>query len=414
MRVRALAAVALLLCAAADAAVDREAARRAFDAFTVNCLRDDGALWGVSLCGNIAIVDRNTREAVESPGWVETLPENIGIANTAFDYRGTRWSMIVWPLPKDEGARDRLLLHERFHAIQSRIGLPMSSPAANEHLDTLDGRYLMRLEMRALHKALLGLRKSAALAREPLSDALAFRRARFERFKTAAESEAALDRNEGMAEYTGFRLFTTDRERMLDAAAEALIEGEKSDAFARSYAYATGPAWGLLLDAFRPRWRSEIVKGRTFEQMLSKQTSIAQHQQRYGGERVLAEERKRDEERRRRIASYVQSFVDGPTLTLPLRQMSMQLDPYDVHPFEGHGTVYEHITISDAWGKIVVEKGALISSDFMKLTVVAPRDASSESDSWKLTLAPGWRIAVGKRPGDFVVTAIAAENSSRY
>jgi hypothetical protein len=402
MRVRVLAAVALLLCASAQAAVDREVARRAFDAFTVNCIRDDGALWGISLCGNIAIVDRDSREAVESPGWVEKLPENIGIANTAFDYRGTRWSMIVWPLPNDEGARDRLLLHERFHAIQSRIGVPMSPPAGNEHLDTLDGRYLMRLEMRALRKALLGLRKSAAEAREPLSDALAFRRARFERFKTAAEGEGALDRNEGMAEYTAFRLYTTDRPRMLDDAAEALSKGEKSEAFGRSYAYATGPAWGLLLDQFRPGWRKEIAQAKTFEQLLAKQMgkSIALERRapRYGAATLMVEERKRDDNRKARIASYVARFIDGPVLKIPLIRFNMQMDPYDVHPFENHGTVYERITISDEWGKIVVDKGALISSDFKTLTVVAP-----PAGAWTLDLAPGWRMAPATRPGDSVV-----------
>ncbi|HEY3052130.1 MAG TPA: hypothetical protein VGK04_01940 [Thermoanaerobaculia bacterium] len=402
MRIRVLAAVALLLCAAADAAVDREAARRAFDAFTLNCLRDDGALWGVSLCGNIAIVDRNTREAVESPGWVEKLPENIGIANTAFDYRGTRWSMIVWPLPKDEGARDRLLLHERFHAIQSRIGLPMSSPAANAHLDTLEGRYLMRLEMRALRKAVLALGKSLDEARGALRDALAFRRARFERFQTAAESEGALDRNEGMAEYTAFRLYTTDRARMLDAAAQALSAGETSDAFARSYAYASGPAWGLLLDEFRPDWRKEIAEPKTFEQLLAKQTgktiALDRRAQRYGAAKLRAEERKRDEDRRVRIASYVARFIDGPVLKIPLIEFNMQMDPYDVHPFENRGTVYEHITISDRWGKIVVDKGALISSDFKTLTVVAP-----PSGAWTLTLTPGWQTVPATRSGDFIV-----------
>jgi hypothetical protein len=115
----------------------------------------------------------------------------------------------------------------------------------------------------------------------------------------------------------------------------------------------------------------------------------------------MAEERKRDRQQRERIASYVRRFVGGPVLTLPLKQFNMQMDPYDVHPFENHGTVYEHITISDQWGRIVVEKGALISSDFTKLTVGAP-----PSDAWTLTLAEGWRIAPGTRPGDFVAEKV--------
>lgn len=382
-----------VLCSAASAAIDADAAQRAFVAFNANCSRDNGRLWGVSLCGTVMIVDKATRDAVASDGWSGKLPDNIGIANTAFDWKGTRASMVLWPLPKDEGERDRLLLHERFHAIQDRVGLPMSPPSANEHLDTLYGRYLMRLEMRALRSALL-----AKSSRPALADALAFRRARFEEFPEAEAAEAALDRNEGMADYTGVRLFTTDRARMIARAAAGLEEGERASAFPRSYAYATGPAWGLLLDEFRPGWRKEI-QSRKIEYLFARPSEsllrIEQRAARYGGPAVLADERKRDDERKQRLVSYARRFVDGAVLTLPLRNMNMQMDPYDMHPWEGHGTVYEHLTVSDDWGKIVLDDGALISNDFRTLTVPA--------SSRNITLAPGWRIASGQRSGDLIV-----------
>ncbi len=403
---RTIAAAVLFVCwmaaSTARAAIDPDAAHRAFAAFSANCSRDDGALWGVSLCGTVVIVDQSTRDAVASDGWSGKLPDNIGMANTAFDWNGTRASMVMWPLPIDEGARDRLLLHERFHSIQDRVGLPMSSPSANAHLDTLEGRYLMRLEMRALRDALLALGKSPASARKALADALTFRRARFEKFPAAAEAEASLDRNEGMADYTGVRLFTTDASRVIERAVAGLSEGEKSPAFPRSYAYATGPAWGLLLDEFRSGWRKEI-QTKTFEDLFARpaesRVSIERRAAGYGGATVLADERKREEDRQRRVASYAKRFVEGRVLALPLRNMSMQMDPYDVHPWEGHGTVYEHITVSDDWGKIVVDNGALISGDFKMLTVSA--------SPTNLTLATGWRIAPGVRAGDQVVTRAA-------
>lgn len=395
MRARnAIAFTALLLCAGARADVDRPAAQRAFDAFERNCARDHGALWGVSLCGKIVVVDPRMRDAFANDGWSGKMPEDIGIANTAFDWRDGRWSMVRWPLPADEGARDRLLLHERFHAIQDRIGLPSSPAAGNAHLDTLDGRYLMRLEMRALRDALLKLRESMREARARIADAVAFRRERFQKFKGAAESEAALDRNEGMAEYTAVRLFTTDRDRVIDTAAAALADAGKSDALARSYAYATGPAWGVLFDTFVPNWRKEIAHS-SYDKLMEPRLQPGKrrlkpglHSDRYGGAELLADEQKRDQERQARIASYEERFVKHPGLVLPLQQMSMQFDPHDVHTFEGHGTVYEHITISDVWGKVVVTGGALISSDYRTLTVAA--------GGYDLTLAPGWRLTVEK------------------
>ncbi len=308
IRARNAALIVVLVASTASAALDETAAKRAFDYFDRNCRRDQAQLWGISLCGPIVIVDKGTREAIANDGWSGKLPDDIGIANTAFDWRGKRASMVIAPLPKDDGARDRLLLHERFHAIQDRIGLPMSPPGANEHLDTLEGRSLMRLEMRALRAALIATSRKDE--RAAFADALAFRRARFEKFPNAALSEAALDRNEGMAEYTAVHLFVDRTDAtMLDVAAKALLAADKSQSFERSYAYATGPAWGLLLDSAVPDWRTQIVKGKSFEDLAAgfspPKVSAASAAKRYGGATILAEEKKRDEDRKARVASYV-------------------------------------------------------------------------------------------------------------
>jgi hypothetical protein len=405
VRKRFLGILVLSLATVARADVDRDAAKRAFDAFQRNCARDNGTLWGVSLCGPVVIVERSTRDAVDSDGWSGKLPETIGIANSAFDWNGKRASMVMWPLPSDDGARDRLLLHERFHAVQERIGLPMSPSIANAHLDTLEGRYLMRLEMRALRAALVAT--SRAGAHQAVADALAFHRARLLKFPNAAREETALDRNEGMAEFTGVALFVPpDDATMLDVAAKALVQAEQSASFLRSYAYATGPAWGLMLNQFAPGWQMKIASS-SYEDLLAgiEPSGAGFAARRYNGAAVRAEETKRDEERKKRVASYRKRFLEGHVLTIPLHKMNMQFDPYDAQPFEGHGTVYEHITVSDDWGKIVVETGALISSDFKTLTVyTSPADAIDAKPPWAITLAPGWRVAAGARPGDQVVT----------
>jgi len=204
-----------------------------------------------------------------------------------------------------------------------------------------------------------------------------------------------------MAEYTGVRLFTTDASRTIEAAANGLTDGEKSSAFPRSYAYATGPAWGLLLDEFQPDWRKRIQTS-TFEGLFAtpadSRLTIERRASGYGSATILADERKREQERQRRLASYVKRFIEGSVLTVPLHNMNMQMDPYDVHPWEGHGTVYEHITVSDDWGKIVADDGALINSTFSMLTLPATSN--------NITLAPGWRIASDPRSGDLVVSRV--------
>jgi hypothetical protein len=58
---RALPLLALFVCAAANAAIDPDVAHRAFAALQANCTRDNGALWTVSLCGKVVIVDKASR-----------------------------------------------------------------------------------------------------------------------------------------------------------------------------------------------------------------------------------------------------------------------------------------------------------------------------------------------------------------
>jgi hypothetical protein len=56
-------------------------------------------------------------------------------------------------LPKnDADVRQQILLHGLFHRIQPELGL-VTEDGFNEQLDTLEGRYWMRLEWRALRRA---------------------------------------------------------------------------------------------------------------------------------------------------------------------------------------------------------------------------------------------------------------------
>ena len=58
----------------------------------------------------------------------------------------------------------RLMMHEMWHRIQPQLGLP-ARPGGSEHLDTVEGRYWMQLEWRAV---LTGDRKGDFIpAREP-------------------------------------------------------------------------------------------------------------------------------------------------------------------------------------------------------------------------------------------------------
>jgi hypothetical protein len=300
--------------------------------------------------------------------------------------------MVVWPLPQNTIARRALLAHESFHGVQKDLGLPMASPA-NAHLDTAEGRYWMRMEWRALARA-LATRDDATIA-----DALTFRAQRRALTAGAAEEERALEMNEGLAEHTGYALAVPHVRERIAALVKKLADAEKSETFARSFAYTSGPAWGALLEMRDPRWTRRVKKEADFGDLILAIRPVfvtgEVRTSRYGGESVMAEEQARATRKRELMTRLQATFIDGPVLTIPLVNMQFTFDPNHVQPFGERGSVYETLEVRDAWGKIVVTKGgALITSDFQKLIVPA------NGDGYVLTLNEGWRLVDGPRDGD--------------
>jgi hypothetical protein len=382
------------------------------------CERDGGSLWGRSLCGPILLVDPATRELVanqpdgegrlvaQSGAFVGTLPVEVSPANTALDWSGTRWSLLLWPLPAEPVEQARLLLHESFHRIQGDLRLPANTPA-NLHLDSEVGRIWLQLEWRAL---LFAHETPANRGRkEALVDALAFRARRFELFPEGRPDEIALEKNEGLAEYTGIVLGGAETARR--QVIENLRRAPSQPSFVRSFAYATGPAYGLVLDSLRPRWRREIATGPvdlgrllslslglTAEEWRGLAATAEERAQGYDGARLIATEHDRALTRAAERAELRSRLVDGPVLRLGFDEMSIAFDPGELVPLEGAGTVYPGARITDTWGVLTVERGgALVAADWSAVTVPAgkkPRLRAGvlHGDGWTLALAPGWRL----------------------
>jgi hypothetical protein len=347
--------------------------------------------------------------------WTGTLSEEINPANTAVDWAGLRWTMVVWPPPTIPHARNRLLLHELFHRIQEDVGLAAENPP-NAHLDARDGRIWMRLEMRALAEALTN-RGSARTA--SIRDALDFRARRRSLYPDAAAEEDALERNEGMAEYTGLVLSGLPSEILADRAAVDLERREASESLSRSFAYATGPAYGVLLDESGKPWREELIGGATLGDLLEAAYGteapgpVEGRIARYNGERIIAVETGREEERLAREADLRARFVDGPVLRLaPGAEFSFSFDPNDAVNLEGAaGTVYGSTRVTDVWGILEVDSGGamfLRNAEGRFTGVVVPVSSAgpgppTSGEGWRLDLAEGWELAPGDRAGDWVV-----------
>ena len=262
-----------------------DSARHAFAEAHALCSADGGKLWGVSLCAPIMFVDAPSRSIVASEGdakgalaakdgaFVGVLPANQNVANTAVEWSGVRWTQMRWPLPADERLRATLMVHELFHRIQNQLGFPNHSAGENAHLDELNGRYYLQLEWRALASALEA--SSDANRRGAARDALLFRAERYRLYPKAAAEEHGLEQNEGLAEYTGVRVGNPTAELRSKMALQDLSAHAGDPTFVRSFAYATGPAYGLLLDRYAPGWHARIRAGESFDAMLGRALHVA-------------------------------------------------------------------------------------------------------------------------------------------
>lgn len=409
--------VAILLCVTtllalpAAAQVDQQRAQEYFKDVQAICEREGKRLWGMSLCGPMVIHDSRTQTiATSQPAPEGPRPRLLGL-NAPVQWGGVTWAAYMWdtlvtapPLHARE-----ILLHELFHGIvQQKLGLA-ASELLNEHLDAMDGRYWLRLECRALARA---LQESGAQLNTAARDALAFRQARRMIYTGSAEKERALEINEGIASYTGVAAAAESAAGAAARAIETLAACDGDHSFVRTFAYWTGPAYGLLLDGLSPGWRQRIRGsddvGALLARALAPQSGAdaAASASRYGGADIRAAEERRERERQERLAGLRRQFVDGPVLVIRgggggmFNSMGAVVIPDIGTVFFGP---YRHNTDS---GMLEAEKGVLLESNGGVRRVPAPvrrDDTTLIGDGWTFALKPGFVIREGPRRGDYEV-----------
>ena len=396
------------------------------------CEMDGGSLWRRSLCGPIALVDRQTRLVIANDtvvgkhflrlgdAYITTLPENQYVANTSFPWGGRTWTMVALPLPKDRYARADLVMHEVFHREQDALGLRQPD-ALNNHLDMRPGRTWLRLEYRALARALESLPDQRA-ARHHIESALVFRAQRRSLYPGSDSLEATLEIQEGLPEYTGQRLAMQLTGEGPTRVAKYVRDYETTPTFVRAFAYATGPALGVLLDQFAPGWRDAVRANRDIGALLAKAIDFRRPRnlavaararaQEYGWDEVDKTEAARDSARAPVIRDYRMRLGEGPIITLRQSKDSLawSYDPTELVGFDLYSTVYPSGTFSAPWGKLTVERGGvLVQNDFSRIRIGAPpalpvaEAREIKGDGWTLVLNPGWSLRVDtSRPGSFV------------
>lgn len=380
----------------------------------------DGRLWGVEVYGPVMLVDATTRKIIANQAdaqgllekrgnvFVGKLPTDQPLANAPIKWAGVRWAMVLTMFLGDtEADRVALLGHESFHRVQLKLGL-FAFGRENNHLDTPEGRYWMKLEWNALQAALGSMgheRKSA------IRDALAFRAARRLHFTDVTSRENAIEIREGLAQYTGLRLAAATPTQAIDY---VIKRRAREDSIVRSFGYNSGPLYGYLLDIADASWRDGLSRKSDLGAMLAMSVKIEpdatiadERSIVYGGPELRIAEAERDRIRQVRLAKFRTLLIDGPVLRLDLSVVTTgTMDTRRVHPLGKGRIVFTVRMLIAEWGRLDVDGGAFLEDRNIGLGYLSMKDAAPDhlsGEGWTLTINKGWAIAAGNREGDLVL-----------
>lgn len=371
-------------------------------------------LWNKDLYGAMLLVDPQTRQVyaneADTAGILQAyrnvyagiLPDNINIANTSIDWNGKRWAMIRLPLPQNKYNRIALLAHELFHKAQPSLGFDIHN-ARNNHLNEKNGRIYLRFEMEALKKAVQADSKKEL--HQHLTNAMVFRKYRHSLYEGSGAAENTLELNEGIAEYTGVIVSGRSKKQTEEYFVNLINQFFTFPTFVRSFANHTIPVYGYLLYQSNKNWNREItnesnltnyfIRAFNLDIPADLKKTVENISGKYNGKAIFAEERAREEKIKNLISEYKSKFIEQAHFEIQLEDMSISFNPSNIVPIEGEGTVYPTMRVTDVWGILIVENGALMSSDWDRISLTNPTKIEGEKivgNGWTLELTKAYSI----------------------
>lgn len=372
------------------------------------------SLWNKDLYGAMLLVDPQTRQLYanepDTDGILKPngsiysgiLPDNINIANTSINWSGKRWAMIMIPLPQNKQDRINLLAHELFHSAQPSLGFALNN-TENNHLDQRDGRIYLRLELEALKKAIQSSSEKELL--QHLTNALTFRKYRYTLYDGANTTENQLELNEGIAEFTGVIISDRNKKQATTFFVDGINSFLTNPTFVRSFAYYTTPVYGYILYNKDKDWNKKIsietdltnyfINAFNINIPTDLRKTAESISDDYSGQIIIQEETKREEKTKKLIAEYKLKFIEQPHFEIRFEKMNVSFDPRNIIPIEDKGTVYPNIRVTDLWGILTVENGALMSPNWDKISLTSPTKADEKKiigDGWTLELTDGYMV----------------------
>jgi len=399
--------------------------------------KDNGKLWNGSLWSDYVLVldDDNVVYTLNSQLsnaqkdgllYYKTIePNTLQHTNTNQDFEGKKWA-IVQNSYVTAADSCQTIIHELFHLFH----LKQMNLSGNivEHLDDHKARILLRTEFEALRNCLHAIQKKNDIdAKQFLSDAMFFRTEREKKFKKVNHFALELETLEGLASYTGYKL--SAHSNLYQIAIEELYGRDQPTGLNRSFAYATGLAYGLVFDYFNMEWRSDLNHIYSFSDIYKKhnhsknlyKSKIDTIKKRNRYNDILKEELSRKATTDSITKIYTKQFLEQSVLSVRRdtsdKTYLMSYDMNSTFSFGKSGIVYANIssasTNPNVFGNFtttgetgVGKSGILITSNFDKITFTKPIKIEGNiitGEYYKIELNKDWKVITIDKKGNMEI-----------
>lgn len=358
-------------------------------------------LWNISLNAPILLIDHLKNKmnvtAIDS-GKIQPLKEEewdnkVPLANSIFDYKGGKYVTIIQAALMNTSCEGRinLLSHEIFHLHQNELGIK-NTISVNYHMDEVQGRALLQIEMKALQHALehdtVGL-----------YDALYIRA--YRQSLNPSNNEDLYELNEGLAEYTGVKLSTTNMTEYVKNRLNYNIKRGYTNAFG----YLTGSAYATLLDDLYPQWKKDKDLNRGMIFLLKKvmpkyevpidEPELKRILDKYNYDLLLTNEK--EEERSFGDITLYENLLKPETskICITNNRINFTYNPQDRVIALSSAILLRNMTLTTEWGQVNAKSGIVRLNDWTAFYLLPPKEISSnviKGDEYEIELNRGWKI----------------------
>ncbi|HQU71893.1 MAG TPA: hypothetical protein PLG66_06345, partial [Calditrichia bacterium] len=342
----------------------------------------------------------------------------LNYVNTVQTLRGEEFVTVLDSYVKD----DLTILHETFHKLHFSLVNDLSADPIS-YLDGFEARILLRSEFSALKNAITAMNHNASedsiLAF--IRDAFLFRKIRQTRFAAFVPRELELETVEGLAVYTSFKLSRIPNKFLLIL--REIDNRTAAESLTRAFAYASGAAYGFILDYLGLDWRADLADRRVFDFLKIYETDhlkreieiedgeIEAARSRNGYQKIEQEESIRKERTDKLTAFYQKLFFEKGVVKVdipkPVAGFNMSYDMNGTFVLEGEGTVYSSVSGTDTqkryFGNFEMksalgEGGALMIDSADQYTFIFPKPLKVEKakivgEKYSITLNSGWKLS---------------------